>query len=147
MHKTIKKVTEDISEFKYNTAIAALMEWYNFLSGQEKAAKEEAEVFLKLLAPFAPFMTEELWHKLDNTSSIHMSNWPEFDEKYLESKDILIVIQINGKKRGELKIQKSEVELKEKLESQAREIVKKHLENREVKKTINVPGKIINFVI
>lgn len=146
MHKTIKKVSEDIASFKYNTAIAALMEWYNFLSGHKLTSPIEAEVFLKLLAPFAPFMTEELWSALGNTSSIHLSDWPQVEEKYLLSDEVTVVIQVNGKKRGELKIASSEAHNQEKLEIQAREIVGAYLESG-VKKVIHVPSKIINFVV
>jgi leucyl-tRNA synthetase len=146
MNKTIKKVTEDISDFKYNTAIASLMEWYNFLAKHEKVSGEEAVIFIKLVAPFAPFMTEEIWHNMGNKDSIHKSSWPVYDSKYLESDELVIVIQVNGKKRGELKLQKSELDNRENLESQAREMVSKYLESGE-KKVIYIPGKILNFVV
>lgn len=153
MHKTIKKVTEDIEAFKYNTAIASLMEWYNFLSVHKVVHMTEMETFLKLLAPFAPFMTEELWNSSDfrvqssEFKSIHLSSWPAIEEKYLVSTDTLLIIQVNGKKRAELLVQSGEAENKEKVESQAREMISKHLEGIEVKKVIHVHGKIINFVI
>ncbi len=148
MHKTIKRVTEDISGFKYNTAIAGLMEWYNFLSNHKEVSKQEAEVFLKLFAPFAPFITEELWHSvLGKQGSIHVSMWPVCEDRYIESEDAVIVIQINGKRRGELKILKSELEMKEKIESQAQEIINSFLEGKDIKKTVHVSGKIVNFVV
>ncbi|HMS22144.1 MAG TPA: leucine--tRNA ligase [Candidatus Levybacteria bacterium] len=149
MHKTIKRVTQDISEFKYNTAIAGLMEWYNFLSSHKEVSRQEAEVFLKLLAPFAPFMTDELWHSvLSQKDSIHLSGWPEWDEKYLASEQITIVIQVNGKKRGEMVIKVEEpMPDRTYLENQARIEVDKYLSEAEIKKTIYIPLKIINFVI
>ena len=153
MHKTIKKVTQDIAAFKYNTAIASLMEWYNFLSVHQTVHKDEMATFLKLMAPFAPFMTEEIWNnsvfKIQNSkfNSIHLEAWPVFEEKYIASTDVLLIIQVNGKKRGELSIQKSESENKEKLESQAQEIISSYIKESYVKKIIHVPGKIINFVV
>lgn len=152
MHKTIKKVTEDISLFKYNTAIASLMEWYNFLSTHKAVSRLETETFLKLFAPFAPFMTEELYQNLEpsgNASefkSLHLESWPESDDKYLVSDDVTIVIQVNGKKRGEMHLSKSEAENKELVESRAKDIISSYLE-QDVRKVIMVPYKIINFVV
>ncbi len=154
MHKTIKKVTFDISTFSYNTAIAALMEWYNYLNADIKAGnslnKEEQEVFLKLLAPFAPHFSEELWQggkENAEFSSIHLSNWPQVDEKYLLSENVLIIVQINGKKRGEFELSQADLKDQAKAEAKAKEAASKHLEGVEIKKAIYVPGKIISFVI
>lgn len=148
MHRTIKRVTQDISEFKYNTAIAGLMEWYNFLAEHKEASRHEAEVFLKLLAPFAPFMTDELWHSvLGQKGSIHISQWPEYNEGYLVSKQITIVIQVNGKKRGEMVVKQESMPSQKDLEDQARAVVDRYLSNIEIKKIIYIPLKIINFVI
>lgn len=155
IHKTIKKVTYDISTFSYNTAIAALMEWYNYLSADIKAGnaelnKEEKGVFLKLLAPFAPHMAEELWQggAVDKDfSSIHLTKWPEVDESYLMSATTLIIVQINGKKRGQINLPTEKLQDQAEAEKMAREAVVKHIEGTEVKKVIYVPGKIISFVI
>ena len=158
MHKTIQGVTKDISEFGYNTAIAKLMEWYNYLNQEVRVknqdlSKEEVGVYLRLLAPFAPHMTEELWQSLGDRkqgtgfSSIHLQSWPEFDEKHLISSSIVIPIQINGKRRGEITISGQETGNSEQIEKLAREAVGKNLEGIEVKKVIYVPGKIVNFVV
>lgn len=169
MHKTIKRVTKDIGEFGYNTAIAGLMEWYNFLIKQltidkQQLTREETEVFLKLLAPFAPHMTEELWQQtqitdyrrqitesqkseIGNQKSIHLEKWPEFEEKYLVSSTALIIVQVNGKKRGELTVDSSQLTVNKEIEEMGKEIAAKYLEGNEVKKTIYVKGKILNFVI
>lgn len=147
MHKTIKKTGEDISQFKYNTAIASLMEWYNFLSNHRVIHKQEAETFLKLLAPFAPFLTEEIWSKFGNKSSIHLELWPSFEEKYLVTEEVVVVIQVNGKRRGEFVVQKAELNNEEKIKSQAQNIASKYLEGASIKKIVYVPGKIVNFVI
>ena len=158
MHKTIQKVTKDISSFSYNTAIASLMEWYNYLNSELKVEngklnKEEKEVYLQLLAPFAPHFTEELWQKSGYSvqgtgfSSIHLSIWPQFDEKYLVSEKIVIPVQVQGKRRGEIEISNQDVNNNDLVEKMAKEAVSKQLEGFEVKKVIYVPGKIINLVI
>jgi leucyl-tRNA synthetase len=176
MHKTIQGVTKDISEFGYNTAIAKLMEWYNFLNKQltinnkqsftsyEQLTKAETEVYLKLLAPFAPHMTEELWQSvilsevkdLDSSgkpqndkqfNSIHLSMWPEFDPNLVQTETIIIPVQINGKRRGEIEVQSSKLQVQSEIEELAKKAVAKQLEGVEIKKTIYVPGRIVNFVI
>jgi leucyl-tRNA synthetase len=162
MHKTIKRVTEDIESLSYNTAIAAMMEWYNFLSqksilrqAQDKSqnlSKEEVETFLKLLAPFAPHLSEELYQVLSNNkefSSIHLSSWPECDPKYLVKREIIIVIQINGKLRGNIIVDADAVEDKAKIEGLARKDsnVAKHLDGKQIRKIIYVEGKVLNFVV
>ncbi|MFI5265546.1 MAG: leucine--tRNA ligase, partial [Candidatus Levyibacteriota bacterium] len=155
MHKTIKKVTEDIEAFKYNTAISGIMEWYNFLSKQDQISKIETETFLKLLAPLAPYMTEELWQRQNSKletqdsklNSIHLEPWPTWDEKYLVSNEATIVVQVNGKKRSEFVIDTSKLNDEEKIKAEAKLLIEKYLEGKEPKKTIYVPGKIVNFVV
>jgi leucyl-tRNA synthetase len=164
MHKTIKEVTEDISNLLYNTSIAVLMEWYNFLSQQESISKEEIEVFLKLLAPFAPHISEELYQLLsppearqgdrNEFSSIHVSTWPTFDPKFLVKEEIIIIVQVNGKLRGNIKVQSSSIQqAQNKVQSYVEDLAKKdpnvskHLEGKSIKKTIYVEGKVINFVV
>lgn len=169
MHKAVKKVTEDISQLHYNTAISGMMVWYNFLSSKkEQLSIIEAQAFLKLLAPFAPHMTEELWQQLKGKGerakgkdieiqfetspftlnpSIHLSSWPAYDEKYLVSSEAIVVIQVNGKRRGEIKIENERLNIKDEIEKKAREVVLRYLEGHEIKKVIHVPGKIINFVV
>jgi leucyl-tRNA synthetase len=164
MHKTIKKVTEDVGKLNYNTAIASLMEWYNFLSQQRSISKGEIEVFLKLLAPFAPHVSEELYQLLNppearqgdknEFSSIHVSTWPTFDPKFLVKEEIIIVVQVNGKLRGNIKVQKSSIrQAQDKVQSYVEDLAKKdpnvskHLEGKNIKKTIYVEGKVINFVV
>lgn len=155
MHKTIKEMTEDLEALRYNTAIAKLMIYYNFLVKQKAVTKEEAEVLLQLLAPFAPHMTEELWQRLkvakdsEEFGSIHVSRWPEYDGAKLLQDEIVIAIQVNGKLRDSIKIAKEGVADKTTVEDQAKEQpnVKRYIENQTVKNVIYVPGKIINFVL
>lgn len=149
MHKTIKKVTEDIEHIKFNTAVAALMEWLNYLSRKEKVSLEEYKNLLLLLTPFAPHITEELWQMIDQKYSIHQHSWPKFDNKYLEQEEISLVIQINGKVRDVLLMQKDMEGNREVVEKMALQTdkIKKFLANQTVKKTVYVLGKIINFVV
>ncbi len=151
MHKTIKKVTGDIEKLNYNTAIAALMEWYNFLSQQKSVSKEEIEVFVKLLAPFAPHISEELYQLLNGKkefSSIHNSSWPKFDPKFLVKNELIIVVQINGKLRGNIVVDSAISKNKTKVEELAikESNVQNHLKSKSIKKVIYIQGKIINFV-
>ena len=146
MNKTIKKVEKDIEELGFNTAIAFLMELTNFLKKEEKISKSVWEKFLLILAPFAPFMTEEMWNKLGNGFSIHQRDWPKVEEKYLKEDIVNLVIQINGKTRGLLEV-KPDVKEEEAIKlSQADQRAGKYLKDGH-KKVIYIPNKIINFVV
>lgn len=162
MNKTIKKVGDDIEGIKFNTAVAALMEWLNYLgkkpfdSAQGKGvSKEEYETFLKLLAPFAPHITEELWSSFAKATenkqhwSIHQQKWPEVDEKYLEEEQITIAVQINGKVRETVLIQKDMLNNNLEVEKIALKSskVQKFLHSEKPKKIIYVPGKILSIVV
>ncbi len=155
INKTVKEVTEDIKSFSYNTAIAKLMEFYNFISrGSNSWSRDTVLVYLKLFAPFAPHFTEELWQSLHAQGrtlganvSIHFEPWPRYDEKYLIQKQATIVVQVNGKRRGQITIDSSNVDKKEEVETLARKEVEKYLEGQVIRKVIYVPSKIINFVI
>ena len=148
MHETIKGVTEDMDQLRFNTAIAKLMIYYNFLAKEATLSREEVEVYLKLFAPFAPHMTEELWSTMGNAFSIHKSAWPTFDEQYLIQESLTVAVQVNGKLRGTLTIAVKDKMNKELLEKMAREQegVTKFLQGS-VKQVISIPGKILNFVV
>jgi len=149
LHQTIKKITEDLSNFKYNTAISSLMQLVNTLT--EKGSDPEIiKVLCQLLAPFAPHLTEELWVEvLKQPFSIHTSTWPKYDSKYLEVDQINLIIQINGKLRGNLLVNNDQAASGEGIEEMAKkeENIAKWLEGKEIKKTIFVTNKLINFVI
>ncbi len=158
LHKTVKKVTEDISNLRYNTAIASLMEWYNFLSKREVLDNEEVEVFLKLLAPFAPHVTEELWqlYKVNAQNSrdvafasIHKDQWPTYQESLIVTDTIAIAVQINGKTRDVLRVDSGLINQRQQIEQRARECgkVQPYLFGKTIKQTVYVSGKIVNFVI
>ncbi|MCL6096356.1 MAG: leucine--tRNA ligase [Patescibacteria group bacterium] len=149
MHTAIKKVGEDLENFHFNTAVAALMTWLNFLSGKKEIGQEEYETFIKLLSPFAPHITEEIWQSLNKSAnSIHLEKWPEYNPQYLVQDEVPIVVQVNGKVRDTITIQNSELRIQSKVEDKAgkSEKVQKHLAGKQIKKVIYVEGKIINFV-
>ncbi|MCX6783236.1 MAG: class I tRNA ligase family protein [Candidatus Levybacteria bacterium] len=147
-HKTIKKVTNDLSNFRYNTAISALMEYYNFLVKQERLDREDYLVFLKLLAPFAPHLTEELWQNMHmQSASIHKQAWPIYNDSLLVDDELTIVVQVNGKLRDSFIIESDKAMNKNEVENVARSLdrIQQYL-NDDNQKIIFVPGKIINFV-
>lgn len=149
MHKTIKKVGEDIDNFQFNTAVAALMTWLNYLT-DNNISKEEYDTFLKLLAPFAPHITEELYHSLrSSASSIHLEEWPSFQSKYLIEENVQIVVQVNGKLRDTILIESAKLDDQKYIETTVvkSEKVLKHLTVQSIKKTIYIKGKLINFVV
>jgi len=154
MHKTIKKVGDDIDNFQFNTAVASLMSWLNFLS-EKQVSEEEYDTLLRLLAPFVPHIAEELYHlRNKSANSIHLEEWPIYQPKYLIEDTLHIVVQINGKLRDTISIQNlSFLDAKNKdqnlIEKEARrsEKVTKHLEGKTIKKVIYVKGKLINFVV
>lgn len=146
-HQVIKKITDEIKDFRYNTSIAAIMELTNIISDLG-SDKEILKILAKLLAPFAPHLAEELWSEiLGEKDSIHLSSWPKYDEKYLKSDTVTIVVQINGKLRSNLVINTNLS--KEEIIKLAKndEKVSKWLKDGDIKKEIFVPQKLINFVI
>jgi len=148
LHQTIKKVGEDIENFKFNTAVAAMMEFVNIWQG-EGLSREDLEKFLQILAPFAPFITEELWAKLEKPFSIHTTSWPEFDSAHLIEETVTIVIQVNGKLRDQVAIKSSVSESQSEVEKLALESkrVRGFVEGKKIKKVIFIPGRLINFVV
>ncbi|PJC34425.1 leucine--tRNA ligase [Candidatus Roizmanbacteria bacterium CG_4_9_14_0_2_um_filter_35_15] len=149
LKKTIKKVTEDIGNIKMNTAIAAMMEFLNeWERNPQELSKENAKKFLQILSPFAPFLTEEIWHSVfGEKNSIHLSTWPKVEGEIIEE-EVTIPVQVNGKLRDTIKIQNSKVKSQKEVEKLAlnSEKIKKYLTGKP-KKIIYVPGKIINLII
>jgi len=146
MHKTIKKVSEDIQEFKFNTAIASLMECVNaiYQLGADKG------VFLNLiimLSPFVPHFAEELWQRLGNKESVVKAQWPKYDPQMLVEETVTIVIQVNGKLRSKIEVPSdiSEDKLKELVLADAK--LKPWMQNKPIKDFILVPKKLVNLVI
>ena len=149
LHQTIKKVTNDIGEYKYNTAISALMELVNVMNKNKVTGIKYLEPLALLLAPFAPHMSEEIWVEiLGKPFSIHKAAWPKYDDSKIVNDTVTIVVQVNGKTRTTLDI-KPEISTNEKeVISLAKGDgkVSKWLEGSNIKKVIFVPGKLVNFV-
>jgi len=145
-HQTIKRVTEHISALKYNTAIAALMEYLNTLESAQNILRKEFETLLQLLAPFAPYITEELWHRLGNQKSIHTSSWPRFDPEAIRPVSITIPVQVNGRVRDHITIAGDIPEDEIKQLALASEQIQRFTSNQNILKIIYVPGRIINVV-
>jgi leucyl-tRNA synthetase len=147
IHKTIKKVSEDIEEMRFNTAISSMMILLNEFEKTENINKDQYEVFLKLLAPFAPHFTEEIWSNLGNKKSIHLSDWPQFNPDKLVENMAKIIIQINGKVRSTVEVVLDTDEDKVKNMALNMGEVKKWIDGKEIKKVIFVKNRLINFVI
>ncbi|MBI4668742.1 MAG: leucine--tRNA ligase [Elusimicrobia bacterium] len=146
-HKTIKLVTERIETFRFNTAISALMEYVNNLIGAG-AAREDLETLLKLLSPFAPHLAEECWEILGNRPFVSTSPWPKYDENLAREEKISVPVQINGKLRDTLELDRDSLDEKKLIEqAKSSPKVSKFLENAKIVKVIYVPGKILNFVV
>ena len=153
LHKTIMRVGEDIERFKYNTAISALMEFTNSLAESHISQKISYEDWLRLtralyvkMAPIVPHLSEELWESSGMAFSIHTQPWPEYDESLAQDEEITLVIQINGKVRAKISAPANITE------SDANELafqnssIGKHIAGLEIRKTIYVPGKLLNIV-
>lgn len=150
LHQTIKDMREDVGNFQYNTAIARYMELTNiWKQDNETVSKQDALSIIKLIAPFAPHMTEELWQGFGQKESIHFQPWPNFDEKLLIQDTVIIVVQVNGKLRASLSVNSKQSTVKEEVIKLAKEDekIKLYLDRKEVKKEIFIPGKLVNFVV
>ena len=147
IHQTIKDVSERIEEMKFNTAVSALMICSNYMGEKEAIPKTMMETFTKLLSPFAPHISDEMWEILGHNNRLAYENWPQYDEKALQTTSVNIVVSVNGKKRFETEIPTnlSEEETKEKILSL--ENVKEYIKGKNVKKVIVVPNKLVNLVI
>ncbi|MDD5731170.1 MAG: leucine--tRNA ligase [Candidatus Omnitrophica bacterium] len=146
LHKTIKKVTEDIEGFKFNTAIAGIMEAVNAVY-QFGADKKTFLTIVKLLSPITPHFCEELWQMSGNGGSICREAWPEYDERLLIEEKVIIVVQVNGKMRSRLETEPGIPEEKLKAAVLADEKVKPWLQDKAIRNFIIVPNKIINIVV
>ena len=146
LHKTIKKVSKDIEEFKFNTAISALM---IFMNHSEKAglSKESYLAFLRMLAPFAPHLTEEIWHEEGNETSIHTAEFPTYDAELAKDDTVTIGVQINGKHRGEITVTPDATQAEVEVAALENELLANRLSGETYTKVIYVPGRILNFIL
>ncbi|MBI4261898.1 leucine--tRNA ligase [Candidatus Uhrbacteria bacterium] len=146
LHKTVKKVTEDIEAMKYNTAISAMMIFVNEAHATG-LSKEQAEAFLKILAPFAPHIAEELWEQLGHAESISREPWPTFDSALCVDEEIELVIQVNGRVRDRLRVAADIPEADAKAQALEREKVKPWIAGKKIEKVVFVQGRLVNIVV
>lgn len=154
-HLTIKKVTRDIEDEKFNTAVASMMEMVNGLYKIKEShgigASDEwrfaLESLIQILAPFAPHITEELWHEMGHDDTVHVGHWPKWDEKYLKSDTMTIIVQVNGKLRAKLELPSDMDKQGVEAAALADENVQKFTNNKPPKKIVYVPGKLVNIVV
>lgn len=148
VHKLNKKVADDIEQLKFNTAIAAMMEFLNFAeSSKEKVGRDILQIFVLLLAPFAPHIAEELWQRLGNGESVFKQKWPQYDAAMIKEKEVELIIQINGKMRSKITVEADISEQEAIALAKSSKIVQKWTDSQPIKKEIYIKGKLINFVI
>ncbi len=149
LHRLIKRVTEDIAGLKYNTVVAALMEFLNGLEKREAITSEEIRTLLLLLAPMAPYITEELWQRLGQPGgyrSIHTASWPTYDEDALYAEMMLLPVQVNGRVRGRIEVAHSTTEAEIKRLALLVPQVRAFIAEQQVNRLIYVPGRLVNIV-
>ena len=154
-HLTIKKVTRDIEDEKFNTAVASMMEMVNGLYKIKESHGIDTsdewrfalESLIQILAPFAPHITEELWREMGHDDTVHVGHWPKWDEKYLKSDTMTIIVQVNGKLRAKLELPSDMDKQGVEAAALADENVQKFTNNKPPKKMVYVPGKLVNIVI
>jgi leucyl-tRNA synthetase len=153
-HQTIRKVSQDMERLRFNTMLAALMEFTNYLTKVKEegavspAAWDEAtDTLLLLLAPTTPHLAEELWQQRGHDYSIHNQSWPKWDEELAKDEEVVLVVQVNGKLRDRITVPASITEAEAREKALASQKVKVHLEGREVVKAVYVPQKLVNLVV
>lgn len=147
VHVTTKQVGERIESMKFNTAIAALMTLVNELSRAEKVNADYWETFLRLLGPFAPHISEEMWARLGKTDLVATGKWPEYDEATAAPDRIEIAVQVNGKLRATVVVDAGASEEEVINKARGLEKIKKHIKDKDIVKKIFVPGRLVNLVV
>ncbi len=147
VHKTIRKVSQDIETMSFNTAVSALMILLNTLEAHGPVPRETGEVFIRLLSPCAPFMTEELWrHHMGHTTSVSVAPWPAYDAEKMKDDVVTIAVQIGGKMRGTIIVSATATQQEVEDEVKKNDALMKRLEGIKVHMIKYVPGRIINFI-
>jgi len=149
LHRLIKRVSEDLAELKYNTAVAALMGYLNGLETRAPIMREELRTLLLLLAPMAPYITEELWQRLEPSEqyhSIHTVAWPSSDAEAISVERLILPVQVNGRVRGRIEVERETTE--DEIKRQALQVpqAQPFLAAQQVTRTIYVPGRLVNIV-
>ena len=153
-HQTIKKVTDDLEKIRFNTMIAALMEFTNYLTKAKETGVVSSsdwgvaiDVLLRLLAPTAPHLAEELWQRIGCDYSIHNQDWPRWDEDLTKDAEITLVVQVNGKLRDRIVVSASVIEDEARQIALGRDRVKDYIESKEIINVVYVPGRLVNVVV
>ena len=147
LHRTIKKVTEDIEAFKFNTAIASIMEFMNEIyniSMDDATHREVAENLILILSPFAPHICEELWQTLGKEGSVTQMSWPEYSEELVREEFVTIPVQVNGKLRATLEVKRGTA--REEIKKLAMEQVKKWIV-KGIKRIVYIQDRLVNIVV
>ena len=147
VNQTIKKVSDDIENIKYNTAVSALMILLNNYEDEESITKDEYRTLLHLLNPFAPHITEELNEKYSLGKPLCESSWPKYDETKIENDNYELVFQVNGKVRGKIEVSKETSKQEMEKLAKENENVKKFIDGKEIVKIITIKGKLVNIVV
>jgi len=148
LHKLNKKIDEDLERTKFNTIVAAFMEFINLVQdNKSKTGRKAIERFLILLSPFAPHMAEELWQTLGHKDSVFKEKWPKPEEKFLKQELIILIIQVNGKVRDKIEVAADISEEEARTLAISQKNVIKWIQDKEIKKVIFVPGRLINIVL
>jgi leucyl-tRNA synthetase len=147
MHQTVQKVTSDVDDMAFNTAISAMMVFTNHLTGLKSVPHEPLHKLTLMIAPFAPHLAEEIWSMLGHEETITYEPWPTFDEALCEEDTVTLGVQVNGKARGVIELPKDADEATAKELALANEKVAKFVGDKEIKKFIYVPGRIVNVVV
>jgi leucyl-tRNA synthetase len=152
-HKTIRTVTEDIEAFKFNTALASMMKYNNYLLKAKRtpvhgteAWEEAMRSLVLMMAPLMPHVSEELWERMGGPYSVHTQPWPAYDEDLAADEIITLVVQIDGRLRARLDVPADVTEEEAREAALADDNVQRHLEGEEVERMIYVPGRLVNFV-
>ena len=151
-NRLVKKVTADLETFRFNTSIAALMEHTNYLLGvrgeiDEEEWREALRTFVAVLAPFAPHHAEEMWAEMGEGGSVHEQAWPGYDEALIAEEEITLVVQVNGKLRDRVTVPADISEEAAKEQALSSEKVRPHVEGKQIRKAVYVPGRLVNLVV
>jgi leucyl-tRNA synthetase len=147
LHVTIREVTDDLQALRFNTAISRLMEFANAHSGQAAIHPELRDRFIQLVAPFMPHLAEELWEMSGHSGSVFASSWPEYDPQLCKMDTVTLGITINGKRRGEVTVDRDADQATVLAVARDVEGVQRHLAGKEIIREIVVPGRVVNFVV
>jgi leucyl-tRNA synthetase len=147
LHETIKKVTDDLDTMRFNTAISQMMIFINAVQKTERVSRRTLRTFLQLLAPFAPHVGEELWARLGGDGTVMQAAWPAYDPQRLVATEQKVVVQVNGKRRGEVHLPVGAAQDAALSAAQADAVISPHLNGKALRRVVYVPGKILNLVV